>query len=93
MGKRWPPQTLKDLVSIGPAALKDFEVLGIETLEQLAQCDARSLYEKLGELTSGLHDPCVEDVFSAAIAQAKDPTLPKEQRVWHYYSRVRKGDL
>jgi hypothetical protein len=29
------------------------------------------------------------DVFSAAIAQAQDPGLPKEKRKWWYWSRIR----
>ncbi len=81
---------LQDLVSVGPATLKDFEVLGIHSVEQLKSCDAKELYERLCLLTKARHDPCAEDVFAAAIAQAKDPTLPKEKRNWYYYSRIRK---
>ncbi len=81
---------LSDLVSVGPATIKDFDVLGIKTIEQLAKCEARKLYEKLCKATGVRHDPCVEDVFEAAIAQAKDPTLPHEKKQWYYYSRLRK---
>ncbi len=36
---------LKDLGSVGPATIADFEVLGIRSVEQLARCDAHELYE------------------------------------------------
>lgn len=89
--KKSPPEELSDLVSIGKAALEDFEMLGIESLEQLKFQDARELYERLSELTNSQQDPCVEDVFKAAIEQARDPNLPDEKKQWHYWSRVRKG--
>jgi hypothetical protein len=82
---------LKDLVSVGPATLKDFEVLGIESVEQLARQDARALYDEICKRTGIRHDPCVEDVFACAIAQAKDPYLPPEQKQWFYWSRLRKS--
>ena len=75
---------LSDLVSVGPAALSDFELLGIKTVPALADCDARELYDRLCALTGVRHDPCCEDVFSAAIAQAKDPGLRAEQCQWWY---------
>jgi hypothetical protein len=81
---------LKDLVSVGPATLRDFERLGIRSVEQLANCDARELYERLSSLDGRRHDPCVEDVFRAAIAQARDPDLPQELKQWWTWSRIRK---
>lgn len=82
---------LKDLVSVGPATLKDFEMLGIKSVEDLKGQDARKLYEKICLLSGVRHDPCVEDVFRAAIEQAKNPDLPKEQCQWYYWSRKRKN--
>lgn len=87
--KRNPPQELSDLVSVGPAALEDFSKLGIHHLNELASQDARDLYNRLCQITGSRHDPCVEDVFKAAIEQAKDPNLPPEQKQWHYWSRRR----
>ncbi len=84
------PRHLKDLVSVGKATLKDFELLGITSVEQLAQQDARDLYQKMCTITGQRQDPCVEDVFAAAIAQAQDPKLPKEKCQWWYWSGVRK---
>ncbi len=81
---------LEDLVSVGPAMRRDFETLGIRTVEQLKDCDAEDLYLKLCGRTGARHDPCVQDVFSAAIAQARDPELPAERKQWWYWSRERK---
>jgi len=81
---------LGDLGSIGPAMLKDFELLGIRSVKQLARQKPESLYEKLCEVTGKSQDICVLDVFSAAVAQARDPQLPAEQRQWWYWSRKRK---
>ena len=88
--KKNPPEYLHDLVSVGPATLKDFELLGITTLHQLAQQDPQELYERLCVLLGQKIDICCLDVFVAAIEQAKDPYLPAEQRQWYYWSRLRK---
>ena len=85
-----PAEQLHDLVSVGPATLKDFKLLGIRTLEQLAQQDAQELYERLCFITHQKHDICCLDVFVAAIEQARNPYLPEEQKQWYYWSRKRK---
>jgi nucleotidyltransferase/DNA polymerase involved in DNA repair len=82
---------LGDLVSIGQATLRDFEVLGIRTVEQLARKKPESLYEKLCRVTGKSQDICCLDVFSAAVAQARNPRLPAQQRQWWYWSRKRKA--
>lgn len=68
---------LEDLISVGPAMLRDFELLGIRNVAQLAQADPRSLYRKLNVVTRRHHDICVLDVFRAAVAQARNPRLPR----------------
>jgi nucleotidyltransferase/DNA polymerase involved in DNA repair len=82
---------LRDLAGIGPAMLRDFEVLGVETVEQLSKREPDELYQDLCRLTGKHHDICCLDVFTAAIKQARDPNLPVEQRNWWYWSRVRKA--
>ena len=82
---------LKNLVSVGPATLRDFELLGVRDVEHLALCDPKELYERLCEITGERHDPCCEDVFRAAVAQARNPNLPAEQRRWWYWSRKRRA--
>ena len=83
-------RALKDLAGIGPAMLKDFEQLGIASVEQLAAADPDGLYERLCVLTGARQDPCVLDTFRCAAAQARDPELPVEQRNWWWWSKVRK---
>ena len=84
-------RNLKDLISIGPAMLRDFELLGIGSVKQLARQDATRLYRKLCRITGQRVDICCLDVFSAAIAQARNPLVPAEQSQWWYWSRLRKA--
>lgn len=81
---------LKDLAGIGKAALQDLLRLNVTSVEQLASCDAQELYARLAQLDGRPHDRCVLDVFSCAIAQARDPHLPDEQRRWWWWSQQRK---
>ena len=82
---------LIDLASVGPATVRDLELLGITTVAQLATCDGQDLYRRLCLETGEPHDICCLDVFMCAIAQARDPELPKEQRDWWYWSKLRKA--
>lgn len=82
---------LKDLVSIGPAMLEDFEMLGVQSVAQLRQRSPHRMYRELCRIKKQVIDPCCLDTFVAAVAQAKDPNLPIEQRQWWYWSRVRKS--
>jgi nucleotidyltransferase/DNA polymerase involved in DNA repair len=82
---------LRDLVSIGPAMLKDFELLGISSVAQLRRRSPQRMYKELCRLRGRRLDPCCLDVFVAAVEQAKDPQLPIEQRQWWYWSKVRKN--
>ena len=84
-------QQLRDLVSIGPAMLRDFELLGVRTVAQLARRNPEKMYEKLCQVTGQTQDICCLDVFRAAVAQAKNPNLPVEQRLWWRWSRKRKA--
>ena len=81
---------LQDLVSIGPAMMRDFKVLGIKSVEQLARQNPKKMYRELCHLR-GPQDICCLDVFTAAVAQAKNPNLPVEQRQWWYWSKQRKA--
>jgi hypothetical protein len=81
---------LADLISIGPAMLRDFEMLGIRNMKQLARQNPQRMYERLGRLVGQRQDPCVLDTFCAAVAQARNSRLPAEQCQWWYWSRRRK---
>ena len=82
---------LEDLISVGPAMRRDFELLGIRTVAQLARANPRRLYQRLCRSTGQRQDPCVLDVFQAAVAQARNPRLPAEKCLWWYWSRKRKA--
>ena len=81
---------LSDLISIGPAMLRDFELLGIRSVAHLAKQNPRSMYARLNRAMGQRQDPCVLDTFCAAVAQARNPRLPVEQCQWWYWSRKRK---
>lgn len=82
---------LKDLSGIGPATLGDLRVLGIASVPELATRDGGQLYAELCERTGAVHDVCVLDTLRCAVAQARDPRLPAEQRQWWWWSRQRKA--
>lgn len=82
---------LKDLVSVGPAMLRDFELLGVSSVAQLARRNPEKMYERLCQVTGQTQDICCLDVFRAAVAQAQNPNLPKDHRLWWHWSRKRKA--
>jgi hypothetical protein len=81
---------LSELISVGPAMLRDFEILGVRSVAQLAQRDPERLYEELCRVAPQHQDICCLDVFQAAVAQARNPRLPAVQCQWWYWSQKRK---
>jgi hypothetical protein len=71
--------------------LADLALLEVHDVGTLARQDAGLLYERLCTKTGTRQDPCVLDVFSCAVAQARDPDLPAAQRRWWWWSRARKA--
>ncbi|MSR29240.1 MAG: mitomycin resistance protein [Phycisphaerales bacterium] len=61
---------LADLANVGPATLRDFEVLGIAEVSDLKRREAIELWRELCRRTNQRHDPCCIDVFMSVIAQA-----------------------
>ena len=82
---------LQDLVSIGPAMLRDLELLGIRSVPQLARRSPRKMYLELCRIRRQDQDICCLDVFEAAVAQAKNPQLALEQCQWWFWSKRRKA--
>jgi predicted RecB family nuclease len=82
---------LRDLRGIGPATMKVLKMLGVRSVSELARRDGKKLYRRWCELAGTRQDPCVEDTLVCAVAQARDPRLPAEQRNWWYWSRIRKA--
>ena len=81
---------LRDLISVGPAMLRDFEMLGIRSVKELAKQKPKKMYEKLQKLTGRHQDICVLDTFEAAVAQARNSRLAAEKCEWWWWSRKRK---
>ena len=71
--------------------LRDFDLLGVRSVAELAKQDPVKMYARLERLTGQRQDPCVLDTFQAAVAQARNPRLPAEKRLWWYWSRKRKA--
>lgn len=82
---------LLKLRSVGPAALRDMLMLDINTLEELAAADPDEMYNRLCMLEGQKVDICQYDLFCCAVAQARDPQLPDEEKDWHWWSRRRKA--
>ena len=80
---------LQDLISVGPAMLRDFEMLEIRSVKELAKQEPKKIYGKLERLTGQHQDICVLDTFEAA-AQARNPRLAAEKCEWWWWSRKRK---
>jgi hypothetical protein len=81
---------LRDLAGVGRSIEADFRRLGIRSVPELATSDGDELYRRLCDITGTRQDPCVLDTFRCAVAQARDPRLPLEQRNWWWWSRQRK---
>lgn len=94
MSSRAPASSrnLADLKSVGKATLADFRLLGVHSVDELADNDPRELYERLCRLQGHTVDICQYDLFCCAVAQARDPHLPREQCDWFWWSRLRKTD-
>ena len=82
---------LRDLISIGPATIRDFQLLRVDSVAELARQNPESLYKKLCRVTGQRQDVCVLDTFRAGVAQARNPRLPVGQCQWWYWSRQRKA--
>src|SRR5258708_15595141 len=72
-----------DLISVGPAMLRDFEILGVRTVAQLAQRNPQRLYESLcgvrsEEHTSELQSP--DHLVCRLLLEKKKNQQPKPSR-------------
>lgn len=88
MGKE--DRKLADLEGVGSECLRDFVALGIKSVSDLSKKNPDQLYQELERITGRPHDICVLDTLRCAVAQAKNPRLPKSQRKWWYWSKMRK---
>lgn len=96
-----PPARCEELValadfqrlgSVGLETARDFVNLGFRRVGELAGQDPVDLFRRLKVLTRSAQDPCVEDVFRCAIAQAEEPDLRAEWRDWWHWTPLRERD-
>lgn len=77
---------LSTLMNVGEATCKDFELLGIKSITELTKMSADELYIQLQLITGQSHDPCVWDIFSAAINEARTG----KKKPWWEWTKIRK---
>lgn len=76
----------QDIPNIGPAMAADFALLGLAGPRDLIGRDPLELYDSLCRITKTRQDPCVLDVFIAAV-RFMEGGKPK---VWWHYTPERK---
>ena len=81
---------LEGLTSVGPSIAKDLWILGYRSVESLRIAKPEAMYDRLCELAGHRVDPCVEDVFRCAVAQARHDDLSSEARNWWYWTPYRR---
>ena len=81
---------LHDLISVGPAMVRDFHLLGVRSVAALARRSPERMYAQLERIAPQHMDICVLDTIRAAVAQARNPRLPAEQCQWWWWSARRK---
>lgn len=77
---------LEALPNIGKAIAADLRLIGIDHPKKLVGKDPFEIYRLLCEKTRTRHDPCVVDVFMAAV----DFMEGGEPRAWWEFTGVRK---
>jgi Pathogenicity locus len=81
--------SLEDIPNVGPATADDLRLLGIVSPGDLVGRDPYAMYDDLCRCTRVRHDPCVIDVFIAAVRFMEG--APK--RPWWKYTVQRKHEL
>lgn len=78
---------LIEIPYIGKAMIRDFDLLGIKSVEDLKGKSHQKLYDEMCEIAGTKQDPCVLDTYEMAIHFAETgESLP-----WWHFSRIRKG--
>lgn len=73
---------LTQLGSVGPKMAVKIYQLGFATIESLKNADPYDMYLRYSDKVGGYADPCVEDVFRCAVAQATYKNLPRNLKKW-----------
>lgn len=78
---------LFSLKNVGKAVYEDLQLLGISTIQQLAQYDPDELYERLGQITGKLPHPCMWDVLASIVHEARTGV----KTPWNQWTPLRKS--
>ena len=84
--KKRDSHELLNLMNVGEATYKDLQLLKIDSSQELSHADPDELYIQIQKITGRYHDPCVWDVFAAAIHEAKTG----EKQRWWKWTPIRK---
>jgi len=80
---------LDDIPNVGPAIAADLRLLGIKGPDELAGRDPYALYDDLCRRTGVRHDPCLLDVFIAAVRYMEGGS----KKPWWVFTAERKRVL
>ena len=78
---------LQKIPNIGPKMARDLVDLGIRHIKDLREKDALDMYDELCQKTGQKQDPCVLDVFRAAVDYSKTGVA----KPWWDFTPLRKG--
>lgn len=76
----------QDIPNIGPAMVRDFQILGLTKPKDLIRKDPFQLYKQMCIISGKRHDPCVLDTYIAAI----DFMNGAPPRPWFFYTKGRR---
>jgi hypothetical protein len=83
------PERLEQIPNVGPSIAADLRLIGLRAPADLAGQDPYAMYDRLCAATGQRHDPCVYDVFIAAVRYVEGaPKTP-----WWAYTAERKATL
>ena len=80
---------LEDIPNVGMAVAADLRALGIRVPAQLRRCDPYALYDRLNRVSAMPHDPCLLDIFIAAVRFVNGAPA----RPWWAYTAERRRAL
>lgn len=65
-------KSLNQMIETGGALLQEFELLGVQTLEELASANAKELYHRLCQAKGAQLDSSFETMIQRAVARAQE---------------------
>ena len=79
----------QSLGSVGHLMAQKIRLLGYSSLSELSEANPYEMYERFCHIAGCRVDPCVEDVFRCAVAQAKYPDMPEDLKQWWMWTDKR----